>query len=133
MQLNAYLSFNGQCAEAFRFYQSILGGTIEGMSSHGDSPIANEVPPEWQDLIIHARLVAGNAVLMASDSPPDQYQKPQGIYVSINVDDTEEADRIFHGLAEGGTVTMQIDRTFWAARFGMLVDRFGIPWMINCA
>lgn len=103
------------------------------MSTHGDSPIASEVPPEWHGRVIHARLEVGDAVLMASDSPPGVYEKPQGVYVSINVDDMEEADRIFHALAEGGTVTMAIDRTFWARRFGMLTDRFGIHWMVNCA
>ncbi len=132
MHINAYLNFDGQCAEAFRFYEQVLGGTLD-MTTHGESPIASEVPPEWHDRVIHARLEVGDAVLMASDSPPGMYERPQGVYVSINLEDMGEADRIFHALAEEGTVTMEIDQTFWARRFGMLTDRFGIHWMVNCA
>jgi PhnB protein len=109
-----------------------LGGKIEGMMTHGESPMADQVPPGWRDRVMHARLVAGDAVLMGSDSPPEHYEKPQGISVSLNVDDPAVADRIFHALADNGSVSMPIQQTFWAARFGMLVDRFGIPWMINC-
>jgi PhnB protein len=133
VQVNPYLNFDGDCAEAFRFYERVLGGRIEAMTTHGDSPIADQVPPAWHDRIMHARLVVGDAVLMASDSPPEHYQKPAGLYVTLNVQDPAEADRIFNALAENGTVTMPIDKTFWAERFGMLVDRFGTPWMINCA
>lgn len=132
MQLVSYLNFNGQCAEAFRFYEQCLGGKIVGMQTHGESPIAGDVPPEWHDRILHARLEVGGAVLMASDSPPEYYERPQGLYVAIQVDEPAEADRIFHALADRGTVKMPIQQTFWAARFGMVVDRFGTPWMINC-
>jgi PhnB protein len=132
MQFTPYLNFNGDCAEAFRFYERVLGGKIETMQTHGDSPIANQVPPSWHDRILHARLVVGDAVLMASDTPPGHYERPSGLYVSIGVDDPVEADRIFYALAENGTVTMPIEKTFWAERFGMLIDRFGTPWMINC-
>lgn len=132
MQFTPYLNFNGQCEEAFRFYAQLLGGTIEVMQRHGDSPIAEQVPPEWHDLILHARLVADGTVLMASDSPSEQFQPPQGIYVSLQTSDAADAERIFHGLADGGTVQMPIGETFWAHRFGMLIDRYGIPWMVNC-
>ncbi len=132
MQFTPYLNFNGDCAEAFRFYERVLGGKIETMQTHGDSPIADQVPGTWHKRILHARLAVGNAVLMASDTPPDHYEKPSGLYVAIGVDDPAEADRIFYALAENGTVTMPIEKTFWAERFGMLVDRFGTPWMINC-
>jgi PhnB protein len=90
------------------------------------------VPSEWRNKILHARLVIGDQVLMGSDAPPEHYQKPQGFSVSIGLKDTAEAERIFHALAEKGTVQMPIQETFWAARFGMLVDQFGTPWMINC-
>ena len=133
MQLIPYLNFNGQCAEAFRFYERTLGGKIVMMRTHAESPIADQVPPEWRDRILHARLQLGEAVLMASDSPPEYYQRPQGLYVSLQVDDAAAADRIFQAFAEGGTVTMPLQQTFWAARFGMVVDRFGTPWMINYA
>lgn len=132
MQVNAYLNFNGQCEEAFTFYAECLGGKIESMMNHGDSPMAEHVPSEWKEKILHARLLVGDTVLMASDSPPEHYQAPQGSYVSLSVEDTADADRIFSALAEGGKVQMPIEKTFWAERFGMVVDRFGIPWIINC-
>jgi PhnB protein len=132
MQFTPYLNFNGECETAFRFYERVLGGRIEAIMTHGESPIADQVPPAWHKRILHARLVVGDAVLMASDSPPEHYTKPSGIYVSISLEDPAEADRIFYALAENGTITMPIEKTFWAARFGMLVDRFGIPWMVNC-
>lgn len=132
MQVIPYLNFNGDCAAAFKFYERCLGGKIEALMTHGESPIAKEVPPSWHDSVLYARLVVGNTVIMASDSPPEHYAKPQGVYVSLQVDTPAEAERIFRELAQGGTVTMPIDQTFWAERFGMLVDRFGIPWMVNC-
>ena len=133
MHVNPYLNFNGQCAEAFRFYERVLGGKIEVMMTHGESPIAGEVPAEWHDRVLHARLAVSDQVLMASDSPPEMYQKPQGLYVSLHVEQSANAQRVFHALAENGTVTMPFEKTFWAAGgFGMLVDRFGTPWMINC-
>lgn len=132
MRVIPYLNFDGQCAEAFRFYERVLGGTIEAMMTHGDSPIAGDVPSEWHDRIMHARLVVRGQVLMGSDSPPGHHHTPQGMSVSLHVDDPADAERIFHALAEDGTVTMPIQRTFWAERFGMLVDRFGTPWMVNC-
>jgi PhnB protein len=132
MQITPYLTFNGNCAEAFRFYAESLGGTIEMMMSHGDSPVAAQVPKEWHSAIMHARLKVGDAVLMASDTPPEQGQTPQGFSVSLGVDTPAEAERVFKALADGGTVRMPLQQTFWAQRFGMLVDRFGIPWMVNC-
>jgi PhnB protein len=132
MQVTPYLNFNGDCEAAFRFYERVLGGRIEAMLTHGESPIAGEVPANWHSRILHARLVVGDAVLMASDSPPEMYQQPQGLFVSIGLQDVADAERIFHALAAGGSITMPIGKTFWAERFGMLVDRFGIPWMINC-
>jgi PhnB protein len=96
------------------------------------TPAAEHAPPEWQSEIMHARLSIGDQVLMASDSPP-QYQAPmKGFSVSLNVDSIAEAERIFAAFAEGGTVGMPLQQTFWATRFGMLTDRFGTPWMINC-
>lgn len=132
MRLNPYLMFDGRCEEAFRFYEKVLGGKIEAMFPHEGTPAEGHVPPEWRKKIMHARLVVGDQVLMGSDSPP-QYQSPmKGFSVSINVSDSAEAERIFHALGEGGNVTMPIQQTFWAARFGMLTDRYGTPWMVNC-
>jgi PhnB protein len=132
MQLTPYLTFNGQCEEAFRFYEQCLGGRIEAMMPHEGTPAAEHVPAEWRNKILHARLVVGDAVLMASDAPPDRYEKPKGMSVSLGLTDAAQAERIFQALSEGGMVQMPLQQTFWAARFGMVVDRFGTPWMINC-
>lgn len=132
MQLNPYLFFNGQCETAFKFYAELLGGKIIAMMTHAGTPAENQVPPEWREKIIHARIVIGDQLLMGSDAPPGHFQQPQGFSVSLLVDEPEDAERIFHTLAENGTVRMPLQKTFWAIRFGMLVDRFGIPWMVNC-
>ena len=132
MQLNPYLLFNGQCEAAFKFYEKCLGGKIEVMLTHAGTPAEEHVPAEWRDKILHARLVVEDSVLMASDAPPGHYQQPQGFSVSLQLKDPEKAERIFQALADGGTVKMPFAETFWAARFGMLKDQFGIPWMINC-
>jgi PhnB protein len=132
MQLIAYLNFDGKCAEAFRFYERSLGGKIIMMQTFAESPMAGHVAAELGERIVHARLLVGDAVLMGSDSSSPQSQKPQGFAVSVQTTDPAEAERAFHALAENGTVQMPIQETFWAARFGMLVDRFDIPWMINC-
>jgi PhnB protein len=132
MQLNPYLFFNGQCEAAFKFYAELLGGRIVAMMTHAGTPAENQVPPEWRGKIIHARMVIGDQMLMGSDAPPGHFQQPQGFSVSLIVDRPEDAERIFPALAENGTVRMPLQKTFWAIRFGMLVDRFGIPWMVNC-
>jgi len=132
MQLNPYLTFSGQCEAAFRFYEKVLGGKIEAMMPHAGTPAAEHVPPEWRSKIMHARLTVGDKVLMGSDAPPAHHEPMKGFSVTLGVEDPADAERIFHALAENGTVRMPIQQTFWAARFGMLVDRFGTPWMINC-
>jgi PhnB protein len=132
MQLNPYLNFDGDCADAFRFYAECLGGRIVALQTHGDSPIAGQVPAAARDRILHARLEIGDQVLMGSDSPPGQHEQPRGVWVSVQVAEPAEAERVFHALAEGGAVRMPLQETFWAARFGMLIDRFGTPWMVNC-
>jgi len=132
MQLNSYLTFSGQCEEAFKFYEQCLGSKIVNMWSHAGTPLENQVPPEWRNKIIHATLDVGGDLLQGCDVPPDHYQKPQGFFVKLDVKDKAEADRIFLALAEAGKIEMPLQETFWALRFGMLVDRFGIPWMINC-
>ncbi|HXL45300.1 MAG TPA: VOC family protein [Candidatus Binatia bacterium] len=132
MQLNPYLGFNGQCEAAFKFYERCLRGKIEAMLSHEGTPMENQVPAEWRKKILHARLVVGDAVLMGGDMPPERYEAPKGFSVTIGVTEPAEAERIFKALSENGTVTMPLQQTFWAVRFGMLVDRFGIPWMVNC-
>lgn len=132
MDLCPYLVFDGKCEAAFRFYEACLGGRIVAMMTYGQSPMAEHAPAEWHGRILHARLALGDKVLMGSDGPPGRHEDMQGFSVSLNVDDPGEAERIFLALAEEGTVRMQLQETFWAVRFGMLVDRFGTPWMINC-
>ncbi len=132
MQLNPYLLFNGDCEAAFKFYEQCLGGRIEAMRTHAGTPAEEQVPAEWRDKILHARLVVGDEVLLASDAPPGRYEKPKGFFVHLQVKDPAEAERIFHALAKDGAVQMPIQQTFWAPLFGMLIDRFGIPWMVHC-
>lgn len=133
LHVSPYLNFNGQCEEAFKFYEKVLGGKIETMMTHEGSPTEQVTPPEWRKKILHARLTAGDCILSGADAPPGHYRAPQGFSVMIQLTNDIEAERIFAALAEGGTVQMAIQPTFWATRFGMVVDRFGIPWMINCS
>lgn len=131
MQLSPCLTFNGKCKEAFTFYEQCLGGHTQVMMTWGESPMADHVPPEWRDKIIHTSLIVGETSLLGSDAPPDRFEEPRGFSVAISLDDPAEAERIFNALAENGTIQMPLQQTFWAARFGMVVDRFGTPWMVN--
>ncbi len=132
MELTPYLIFNGRCAEAFDFYARVLGGKIVMSMKFGDSPAKDHVPAALHDKIIHTTLeVDGGGKLFGSDAPPDQYAPAQGTSVAIGVKTAAESRRIFNALAEGGQVTMPFNETFWSAGFGMLVDRFGIPWMVS--
>lgn len=134
MQLNPYLIFNGQCRAAFEFYEQCLGGEITTIMTHAESPssMTEHLPPEWHDKILHVELMIDDKELMGSDAPPGYYEAPEGFSVSISLNDLAKAERIFDTLAEGGKVQMAFQQTFWADRFGMLIDQFGIPWMINC-
>ena len=132
MQLNAYLSFKGDCEGAFAFYVQCLGAKIGEVFRYAGTPMANQVPPEWQNKIMHGSLTLNGQVLMGADMMPEQYEAPKGFSLSLHPKNVAEAERIFHALADGGQVTVPLEKTFWAARFGMVVDRFGIPWMINC-
>ena len=132
MQSNTYLTFNGNCASALKFYEQNLGAKIEMMMTFGQSPAADQAPAGWRDKVMHARLKLGDSILMGSDAPPDRYNEPRGFSVSLSINSPGDAERIFAALAEGGTVQMPLQQTFWAARFGTLTDKFGIPWMVNC-
>lgn len=138
MELIAYLGFDGNCEEAFRYYEKHLRGEIRAMLHFSDGPpdaegCGPDLPAEWKNKIMHACMTVGDSTLMASDAPPPHYQKPQGTSVNISVGDPEEAERIFAALADGGEAMMPIAETFWAKRFGMCRDRFGTLWMINCS
>ena len=132
MQLNPYVSFKGQCEAAFKFYEQCLGGKIMGMHTYGQTPMADQVPAAWRNKIIHASLMVGDKVLMGGDPPPEHYEQPRGFSVSLSFDNPAEAERVFHAMSQNGTLRMPIQETFWASRFGMFVDQFGIPWMVNC-
>ncbi|WP_419709733.1 VOC family protein [Pseudomonas sp. NFX224] len=133
MKINPYLIFNGDCRAAFTFYQQCLHGKLEAMMTFGETPAAEHVPKEHHDLIIHTCLKVGDQMLMASDTTPDRPTPGMsGCSISLNVDSIAEAERVFKALSDGGNVEMPLDTTFWAARFGMLVDRFGVSWMVNC-
>ena len=131
LQLDTYLIFDGNCADAMRFYERTLGGKLQLMT-HGDSPMAAQTPPGSVNRIMHARLELDGRVLMASDSMVGHpYEGMKGFSLSLNYPTAAEAQRMFAALAEGGRTTMPIAKTFWAEAFGMLVDRFGTPWMVN--
>ena len=131
MDTNIYLHFDGNCEEAFKFYEKILGAKIQHVSHYGGSPMEGQVPAELKDKVLHARMTIGDKVIMASDAPPGRYSKPRGFSINIDSKDVGEAERVFSALGDGGQVHMPIAETFWAKRFGMLVDKFEIPWMVN--
>jgi PhnB protein len=132
MQMNPYLSFNGECETAFKFYEQCLDGKLGEIFRYAGTPMAEQVPSDWQDKVMHGSLTLGAQVLMGGDVAPDRYEKPKGFSLSLQMTSTTQAERIFQLLAQDGTVVMPLEKTFWAARFGMVVDRFGIPWLINC-
>jgi PhnB protein len=132
MDVNPYLNFNGNCEEAFRFYEKHLGGKIESIHTFAGSPMENQLPPEARNKVMHIRMTVGKTVLMGSDAPGGRYQSPQGFSVSLNLNDAADADRVYEALSANGKVLMEIQQTFWAKRFAMFTDQFGVPWMINC-
>jgi len=135
MNLVSYLFFNDNAAEAFDFYARALGGKVTMKVTMGDMPGNEALPAAARDLIAHVRLEVGDAVLMGSDwcgPTPEPYPGIHGNAVSLSVDEPDEAERVFKALSEGAQVTMPIAETSWALRFGMLTDRFGANWMVNC-
>ena len=130
MDIGTHLVFSGQCKEAFEFYARTLGGTIEGMLAYGDTPMESSVPAEWSAKIVHATLNIDGRKLMGADVLPKDYERPQGFYVLLN-EEPAKVKAIFDALAEGGSVKMPLEQTFWSPAFGVVVDRFGIPWEIN--
>jgi PhnB protein len=130
--LNPYLFYQDTCEAAFNYYAKALGGKIEAMLRAEEAPADMPTAPGRQKTIMHARMsLPGGNVLMASDAPPEHYHKPQGFSVSLTVPDPAEAERKFNALADGGAVTMPFGKTFFSKGFGMCIDRFGIPWMVN--
>ena len=129
-----YLSFNGDCEAAFRYYAEHLGGTIQGLFPYAGSPEAAKAPPGWETKVMHGSLKVGDIVINGADvTPASVYEWPQGFQLFLEPEDPAEAERLFAALAAGGTVEMPLQQTFWSIRFGVVRDRFGIPWSINCA
>ena len=121
MKVSTVLSFKGDCEAAFKFYEQHLGGQPGPIFRYAGSPMADSVPPDWRDKIMHGSIVVGDHLLA-----------PKGFSLSLQISDTAEAERIYNALVPNGTVLMPLEKTFWAARFGSVVDRFGVPWLINC-
>jgi PhnB protein len=132
MKVSTVLSFKGDCEAAFKFYEQHLGGQPGPIFRYAGSPMADSVPEEWGDKIMHGSIVVGDLLLMGSDVLMKQYEEPKGFSLSLQMSDTAEAERIYNALVPDGTVLMPLEKTFWAVRFGSVVDRFGIPWLINC-
>ena len=125
-----YLSFNGNCDEAINYYKDILGGEILFIQRYGESPMPSE---GVENLVMHTTLKVGDSVIMASDRPPGQPASAgNNVSLAVGIDEPTQADAMFAKMAEGGSITMPIQETFWATRFGMVTDKFGINWMFNC-
>ncbi|OOE09156.1 hypothetical protein BSR09_14690 [Stutzerimonas degradans] len=137
MKLSTYLTFDGQAREAFTFYQQVLGGTLE-MMTFAQAPEAEHFPAEHRERIMHVCLTLDDYRLMASDTMPGMdcgsgtYEGIKGCSISLHPDSVTEGERLFAGLSAGGQVVMPMEKTFWAERFGMFTDRFGVSWMVNC-
>ena len=131
MQINPYLSFKGDCEAAFTFYAQCFGGRIGELFRYGGSPMMDRAPDGWQDKVMHGSLTIGELVVMGADVAPAGYEEPKGFSFAIHIKSATDAERIFHELARDGSVVAPLEKTFWAQRFGMVVDRFGIPWAIN--
>lgn len=131
MKIVPYLSFDGNCREAFDHYAKVFGGEIKALTTYGQMPGNETVPPGMENRIVNVHLVAGDQELMGADAFYP-YEKPTGITINIVLDDEARAEELFNGLSEGGKVGMAFGPTFWAKKFGMATDRFGTPWMINC-
>lgn len=131
MTLNPYLGFDGACRQAFEFYAGVFGGRIQFLMTFGEMPGAPPMPPEVQQRVMHVTMQVGDQVLQGGDAPPGQFSKPAGFRVAVHLDEVAEAERVFTALSEGGTVQQPFTPTFWAKGFGMAVDRFGTPWIIN--
>ena len=132
MQMNPYLSFNGDCETAFKFYERCLGAKSGEMFRYGGSPMADQAPADWADKIMHGSLIIGDQLVMGADVAPDKYEEPKGISLSLHIKSTDEAERVFQELSEDGSVVMPLQKTFYAERSGVVVDRFRIPWLVNC-
>jgi PhnB protein len=132
MQISPYLSFKGECEAAFKLYEQCLGGKPGAMFRYGGSPMAGDVPADWSDKIMHGSITVAGQVLMGADNASQQYEQPKGFSLALHMKSAAEGERIYRELSKGGKVVVPFAKTFWAEGFAMIVDRFGIPWAINC-
>ena len=130
MKLYTYLNYGGNCRQAFDFYVQHLGGKITELTTHGEVADSGSVPPDWKNAVAHARLELGETMLLGADVPPDRFQPMRSAYLTLIVDSSDEAERIYDLLKEGGQIFMPMEETFFARRFAMLRDRFGTSWML---
>ena len=128
-----YLSFNGNCEAAFRFYEERLGAIRGPIFHYANSPMAVGHPEGWETKIMHASITLGGITIMGADLPLGGFEQPQGFQIFLEADDPAETERLFNALAENASVRMPLQETFWSALFGSLIDQFGIPWTISCS
>jgi PhnB protein len=132
MDVSPYLDFNGDCEAAFTFYEQCLGARVGPIFRYEGTPLADQVPAGWGQKVMHASLIIGNNEILGADVAPGRYEVPKGFSLCLQLGDITEAERVFQQLGTGGTIIVPLAQTFWAARFGMVMDRFGITWVINC-
>jgi PhnB protein len=132
LRIRCHLSFDGECEAAFIYYQRFLGGEIRTLLRYADSPMVSQVPTEWQARILHATLIVGDQELVGSDAFPNAYAAPQGFSVLLGFEEFDQARDVFNSLAEGGKIQTPFEKTFWSMGFGVVVDRFGVSWEVQC-
>lgn len=128
-----YLSFNGDCEAAFRFYEQRLGATIGALFPYAGSPMEAGMPPDWGSKIMHGSITLSGFTIMGADQPAGSYERPQGFQIFLESDDPAETERLFNALAEDATIVIPVGPQFWSVCFGILTDRFGIPWALSCS
>lgn len=132
MSLSLHIDFNGQCQRAFEYYAEHLGGTIGTMLQFKDSPAASSASVEWQHKIVHGNVSIKGVQLAGTDLPPEQYRKPAGFYVLLGFDAEHELRSTFERLSTGGDIILSPQKTFWSPCYSIVVDRYGVPWKLNC-
>lgn len=132
MRVNPYLSFRGQCEAAFSFYERCLGGQLGSIFRYEGTALTDQVPADWKTKVMHGSIRLGDTILEGCDVAPDRYEASKGISLALHIESISDAERLFVEFADGGKVIMPLEKTFWAERFGVVIDPFGIQWLINC-
>lgn len=131
MELEPYLFFEGNCEDALNFYREVFGGEIASLNRYAGSPMEKEIPPDFGSKVMHASFIAGSVKFMAADTPPGMHAGPGRVSLSVASNEGASAERVFNRLSEGGDVRMPWSDVFWGGKFGMVTDRFGVPWMVS--